>query len=248
MFDHVGIAVSDLAASERFYRAVLSGLGVEPSYAGEELVEWEDWALGPTDDAHPLTRGLHVGFRARDRGQVDAFWQAGVEAGYRDDGPPGLRARYGSTYYGGFLLDPDGNSVEAAHYEREAAVPAGRVDHLWIRVRDVQAARRFYSAIAPHAGLRLSREHPSRVQFSGADGSLSFLRDERALTEHVHIAFPAREDATVRAFHAAALAAGYADNGAPGERPAYHAGYYGAFVLDPDGHNVEVVNHNRAQM
>jgi hypothetical protein len=50
----------------------------------------------------------------------------------------------------------------------------------------------------------------------------------------------------VRAFHAAALAAGYEDHGAPGERPAYHPGYYGAFVLDPDGHNVEVVNHNRS--
>jgi len=52
-------------------------------------------------------------------------------------------------------------------------------------------------------------------------------------------------DATVRAFHAAALAAGYEDNGAPGERAVYHPGYYGAFVLDPDGHNIEVVNHNR---
>ena len=49
----------------------------------------------------------------------------------------------------------------------------------------------------------------------------------------------------MRAFHAAALAAGYEDHGAPGERPVYHPGYYGAFVLDPDGHNVEVVNHNR---
>jgi catechol 2,3-dioxygenase-like lactoylglutathione lyase family enzyme len=62
----------------------------------------------------------------------------------------------------------------------------------------------------------------------------------------VHLAFPAHEDAAVRAFHAAALAAGYEDHGAPGERAVYHPGYYGAFVLDPDGHNIEVVNHNRA--
>jgi len=53
------------------------------------------------------------------------------------------------------------------------------------------------------------------------------------------------ENATVRAFHAAAVAAGYTDHGGPGERAIYHPGYYGAFVLDPDGHNVEVVNHNR---
>jgi catechol 2,3-dioxygenase-like lactoylglutathione lyase family enzyme len=91
MFDHVGIAVSELAASERFYRTVLSVLGVEPSHADAQLVEWEDWAIGPTDREHPLTRGLHVGFRASEPAQVDAFWQAGVDAGYRDDGAPGPR-------------------------------------------------------------------------------------------------------------------------------------------------------------
>ena len=66
-----------------------------------------------------------------------------------------------------------------------------------------------------------------------------------APTENVHMAFPASDDATVDAFHRAAVAAGYRDNGAPGERPRYHPGYYGAYVLDPDGNNVEVVNHNR---
>ena len=89
MFDHVAISVSDLAASEGFYRTVLSVLGVERSHADVELVEWEDWDIGATDSEHPVTRGLHVGFRARDRGQVDAFWQAGIDAGYRDDGAPG---------------------------------------------------------------------------------------------------------------------------------------------------------------
>ena len=67
VFDHVGIAVSDLAASERFYRTVLSVLGVEPSHADAELVEWEDWDIMPTDPEHPVTRGLHVGFRAPSR-------------------------------------------------------------------------------------------------------------------------------------------------------------------------------------
>jgi hypothetical protein len=106
VFDHVAIAVSDLAASERFYRTVLGVLGVEPSQADAELVEWEDWDIGATDPEHPVTRGLHVGFRARDRTQVDAFWQAGVDAGYRDEGAPGPRTQYGSTYYGGFCSIP----------------------------------------------------------------------------------------------------------------------------------------------
>ena len=78
MFDHVGIAVSDLAASERFYRTVLSVLGAVPSHADTELVEWEDWDIGETDREHPVTRGLHVGFRAPDPRAVDAFWQAGI--------------------------------------------------------------------------------------------------------------------------------------------------------------------------
>ena len=245
MFDHVGIAVSDLAASERFYRTVLSVLGVEPTHADAELVEWADFDIGPTDREHPVTRGLHVGFRAPDRAHVDAFWQAGVDAGHPDEGAPGPRTQYGPTYYGGFLLDPDGNSVEAVHRDRRQPGPDGLVDHLWIRVRDLQASRRFYATIAPYAGIALGDDGPARVQFAGPDYSFSLIDDERPLTEQVHLAFPAADDATVRAFHAAALAAGYADHGAPGERAIYHPGYYGAFVLDPDGHNVEVVNHNR---
>ncbi len=243
MFDHVGIHNADLAASERFYRTVLSVLGLEPSYAGTDMVGWDDWWIGPADREHPVTRGLHVGFQAPDRAQVDAFWQAGLDAGYRDDGAPGPRTQYSPSYYGAFLLDPDGNSVEAVHHDRENAVPEGRVDHLWIRVRDPQASRRFYTTIAPHAGLRLVHEDPDHVQLAGSDYSFSLVRDERELTEHVHLAFRAAEDATVRAFHAAARVAGYQDHGAPGERAVYHPGYYAAFVLDPDGHNIEVVNH-----
>ena len=244
MFDHVAIGVADLAASERFYRTVLSELGVEPSHADAEIVEWADWDIMPTDREHPVTRGLHVGFRAPSREAVDAFWQAGIDAGYRDDGAPGPRTVYGSDYYGGFLLDPDGNSAEAVHTEREDPVPDGRVDHLWIRVRDPAASKRFYTTIAPHAGLRIGVDEPHRVQVVGESFSFSLIDDERPLTEYFHLAFPAQDDATVRAFHAAALAAGYEDHGGPGERAAYHPGYYGAFVLDPDGHNVEVVNHN----
>jgi catechol 2,3-dioxygenase-like lactoylglutathione lyase family enzyme len=117
--------------------------------------------------------------------------------------------------------------------------------HLRIRVRDPAAFKRFYPTIAPHAGLRIGVDEPDHVQVVGENFSFSLIDDERPLTEHVHIAFPAQDDATMRAFHAAALAAGYEDHGGPGERAVYHPGYYGAFVLDPDGHNVEIVNHNR---
>jgi catechol 2,3-dioxygenase-like lactoylglutathione lyase family enzyme len=82
-----------------------------------------------------------------------------------------------------------------------------------------------------------------RASFGAANASSSVIGGEP--TEHVHVAFAAKENATVDAFHRAALAGGYRDHGAPGERPVYHAGYYGAYVLDPDGNNIEVVSHNR---
>ena len=243
MFDHVEIAVSDLEASERFYRTVLGTLGIEPSQADAELVDWGHFALVPTDDDHPVSRGLHVAFFAPTRAGVDAFWQAGVDAGHRDDGAPGPRPEYGPDYYGGFLLDPDGNSAEAVNLDDERA--PGQIDHVWIRVADLAAARRFYVAIAPHSGFAAHEDEPGRAHFRGPGATFSLVAGG-SRTRNVHLAFPAVDDEVVRAFHATALEAGATDNGGPGERPAYHAGYYAAFACDPDGNNVEVVNHNRA--
>jgi catechol 2,3-dioxygenase-like lactoylglutathione lyase family enzyme len=126
---------------------------------------------------------------------------------------------------GDSLVDPDGNSVDVT---ANSVRPAGSIDRLELRVSDLEASTRFYETIAPYVDL----------------GSLALVSAE-APTRHLHFAFPALENATVEAFHAAAVAAGYRDNGGPGERPVYHPGYYAAFVLDPDGNNVEVVNHNR---
>ena len=241
MFDHVTIRGSDREASERFYDAVLQTCGIEATYSDSRFAEWDDFSLGVADDENPVTRRLHVGFGAPSRERVDAFWRAGTEAGYRDDGPPGLRPEYGDDYYGAFLLDPDGNSAEAVHHSEVR--PPGHIDHLWIRVADRAASQRFYETIAPYAGFRLANAN-ERSRFVGRGGSFTVLEDGPP-AEHVHLAFPASENATVDAFHRAALEAGYRDNGAPGERAQYHAGYYAAYVLDPDGHNVEVVNHNR---
>ena len=240
VFDHVTIRASDREASERFYDTVLEALGIEKTHSDAHYAEWDDFSLGAADEEHPVTRRLHVAFGAASPAEVDAFWRVGTDAGYRDDGAPGPRPQYGSDYYGGFLLDPDGNSAEAVHH---GSSPAGEIDHLWIRVADVAAAKRYYETVAPHAGFRLRDEAPDRVQFAGGGGSFSVVRG--APTEHLHVAFPAGDDETVDAFHRAATEAGYRDNGRPGERPVYHPGYYGAYVLDPDGNNVEVVNHNR---
>jgi catechol 2,3-dioxygenase-like lactoylglutathione lyase family enzyme len=241
VFDHVTIRVSDRQASQRFYDAVLMTLGVEATYSDAHFAEWDDFSLAAADDDNPLTRRLHIGFGAPSRENVERFWRAGTEAGHRDDGPPGPRPQYRDDYYGGFLLDPDGNSAEAVHHDEVR--PPGHIDHLWIRVADRAAAQRFYETIAPHASFQLANAR-ERSRFVGAGGSFTLL-DDGPPTERVHLAFPAPDDATVDAFHRAAIEAGYRDNGAPGERPHYHPGYYAAYVLDPDGNNIEVVNHNR---
>jgi catechol 2,3-dioxygenase-like lactoylglutathione lyase family enzyme len=139
-----------------------------------------------------------------------------------------------SREHAGVFHDPDGNRVEAVF--RGAGRKPGAIDHVRLRTRDVAAIRRFYVA----TGLELAVDAPDHVQV----GPVSYLAGDPP-TEHVHIAFGVDTNEAVDAFHRAAIAAGYTDNGGPGERAHYHPGYYGAFVLDPDGHNLEAVNHNR---
>jgi catechol 2,3-dioxygenase-like lactoylglutathione lyase family enzyme len=243
VFDHVTIRVADRAASLRFYDSVLSAIGIGSTSDDDELPEWEDFSLAQADAEKPVTRNLHIGFAARSRDEVRAFWQAGVDAGHPSDGEPGPRPQYDPDYYGAFLLDPDGNSAEAAIHSATTR-DNGNVDHLWIRVADLGAARGFYDAILPYTGFAKRKDEPDFVHYGAGGTSFSLLPGERP-TEGLHLAFPAADDDTVRAFHAAALEAGYRDNGAPGERLVYHPGYYSAFVLAPDGTNVEVVNHHR---
>ena len=116
MFDHIGLQVHDLAASIRFYEAALAPLGFvlcsrDDASAGfgpkDEPALW----LYATPKAKPSH--THVGFRAKERKAVDKFYAQGIESGGRDNGKPGLRADYSPTYYAAFLIDPDGNNVEA---------------------------------------------------------------------------------------------------------------------------------------
>ena len=115
MLDHVTIRVSDRRASEAFYYTVLGALGIEQTANDERLVEWDELSIAGDG---PLTRRLHVGFRAAGHAEVDAFWQAGIDAGHHDDGAPGPRAQYVEDHYGAFLLDPDGNNVEVVNHHR----------------------------------------------------------------------------------------------------------------------------------
>src|SRR4051812_23915977 len=201
-------------ASERFYEAVLAAIGIEPTHRSDAFTEWSDFSVAAASDERPVTRGLHVAFAAPSRAHVREFWRTGVDAGYRSDGEPGERPQYRPDYFGAFLLDPDGNSAEAVHHG--SLRTGGNVDHLWIRVADVGAARAFYETVAPHGGFRLKQADipdPPRAQFTGASGSFSLV-DDGEPTQNLHLAFAAGDDAVVDAFHRAATGAGYRDNGA----------------------------------
>jgi catechol 2,3-dioxygenase-like lactoylglutathione lyase family enzyme len=208
-----------------------------------EYREWDDFSIAPAEEGRPLTRHLHVAFAASSHEEVDAFWRRGVEGGFTSDGEPGLRPQYAPNYYGAFLLDPDGNSAEACCGFRKGGESS--IDHLWIGVGGLDESLLFWQAVAPVLGLGVSDPDEQRFHVYGRGRSFAIVADGRKPTEHVHFAFPVADDETVAEFHRVATAAGYRDNGQPGERPEYHHGYVGAFVLDPDGNNVEAVNHNR---
>ena len=125
------------------------------------------------------------------------------------------------------------------------------LDHIGFAVTDLAVSRAFYERALAPLGITLLMEvtgdmtggHGAHLGF-GRDGNPFFwIGTGKQASRNVHVALSAPDTATVDAFHAAALAAGGTDNGAPGLRPDYHPGYYGAFVLDPDGNNVEAVFH-----
>jgi catechol 2,3-dioxygenase-like lactoylglutathione lyase family enzyme len=122
------------------------------------------------------------------------------------------------------------------------------LDHVGFAVSDYERSKAFYAEALAPLGLTLLMEPIAQAAGFGKDGKPFFWIESRggAVTGRLHIAFATDDRATVDAFHAAALAAGATDNGAPGVREIYHPHYYGAYVLDPDGHNIEAVCHRPA--
>ncbi len=124
MLDHMTFRVRNLAASRRFYERALGELGYSIGYEGEHdgvrmlgFVHdgrFDTWLVEAPDDPSGPT---HLAWRAATREAVDAFHRAALEAGGRDNGPPGLRPHYHPNYYGAFVLDPDGNNVEAVCHD-----------------------------------------------------------------------------------------------------------------------------------
>ncbi len=117
------------------------------------------------------------------------------------------------------------------------------IDHIGLNVKDIAAAKRFYLGALGPLGFGVVMEFPEAVGFGPAGKPAFWIVARPPVTAGAHVAFEAGTRKAVDAFHAAALDAGGRDNGLPGLRPQYHASYYGAFVLDPDGNNVEAVCH-----
>jgi catechol 2,3-dioxygenase-like lactoylglutathione lyase family enzyme len=177
MFDRVTVRVSDLEAGRRFYGTLL----------GED---WGNFEIAPASEP---TRHLHVAFIADSRDEVDAFWRRGLDAGYESDGEPGLRPQYDTDYYGAFLLDPDGNSVESVYHGRVRS-GEGIIDHLWIGVRDLAASHRFWKTVTASLGLRFTSELPERFHLAARGRSFANVADGRPPSENVHLAFPIPAD------------------------------------------------------
>jgi hypothetical protein len=119
IFDHVDVHATNYAESVRFYETVLEPLGIPKLGEGKEEACFANLNVV---EREPGTQHLHLCFYARERAHVDAFHRAGVEAGFRSNGEPGYR-EYGAGYYAAYLLDPDGNNIEALYRD------AGNVGH-----------------------------------------------------------------------------------------------------------------------
>ena len=129
MLDHIGIAVSDIRRSEAFYVAALTPLGVSKLYEyGPEKTDSGGSAIGFGKDMFPffwigdnerVGAGTHVAFTTPDRATVNAFYDAAIAAGGKDNGAPGLRPKYHPNYYAAFVVDPDGINVEAVCHRPE---------------------------------------------------------------------------------------------------------------------------------
>ena len=115
------------------------------------------------------------------------------------------------------------------------------LDHVHLRVADLEASRRFYEAVTAALGIPVARSSESAFLIDEL-----YVSDDGEATSRVHIAFQAADEEAVQRFHEAGLDAGGTDNGRPGPRD-YHPGYYAAYLLDPDGNNVEAVYHGPAE-
>lgn len=256
-----------MARSRAFYDAALAPLGIaaiapnHPDFigyapGGERSMPWVS-ICRPFDD-QPATagNGFHLAWVADSEDAVRAFHAAALANGGTDEGAPGLRPHYDADYFGAYVRDPDGTKIQAVHYTHGR--PSGQggdvVSHVCLPVDDPDAGLAFYEPVFETLGLDRLRdeETPGEDYCFGHDGDrLPVVFIQRPFDgkpavagNGQHVAFQAPSRAAVDAFHAAALAGGGRDVGAPGDRPHYGDPYYAAYVRDPVGTKIQAVCRN----
>ena len=163
-------------------------------------------------------------------------------AAFTQQGSPSISKQDATRFSIAWRSDIWGGWQDASGRKRVLPVTLPLIDHLALRVRDVRRSRTFYEQALEPFGVKVveSSQGPGFAIEGGGD---FWIGEGEPPAAPVHVAFAAADRATVDKFHRAAVEAGGRDNGAPGLRPHYHAGYYAAFVIDPDGNNVEAVFH-----
>lgn len=118
MLNHISLSVRDLKRSALFYTETLAIIGIKPLFTIENEVigfgiDRPTFWINTSDDAHPMSKNVHVAFSCASRSDVDSWYNAAISAGAKNNGKPGLRPQYHENYYGAFVIDPDGNNIEA---------------------------------------------------------------------------------------------------------------------------------------
>lgn len=118
MINHISLSVRDFKKSVSFYTESLAVIGIKPLFTIENEVigfgiDRPMFWVGAADEAHPASTNVHVAFSCTSRSDVDAWYKAAIDSGAKDNGAPGLRPQYHENYYGAFVIDPDGNNIEA---------------------------------------------------------------------------------------------------------------------------------------
>ncbi len=236
MLGHVTLRTSDVPRATALLNALLGELGHEPQEADPEYTDWGNFGIAPAGlGGRGLTTNVHVGLLAESREAVDRFHAVGVELGCEDDGAPGPRPQYAPDYYGGFLRTFDGWSIEAVHGD----TGGNAVHHIALGTADLEAARPLIRALADALGWEVRADVPGNFRIGTDDDARLSLFDGRPPSQNVHFGFLVDSVDDVHRIHEQLLAAGWADDGAPGPRPEYSNGYYGGFLTGPDGNSYE---------
>lgn len=272
MLSHFTLGSNNLTRAQQFYTPVMAVLGQSLLESSDEYC-YRHYGLSFDSYPHlfvclpinelPATwsNGFHIAFHAQTTTAVDAFHAAAIANGGSDDGPPGLRTHYNDDYYAAYVRDPDGNKLQAVHYQngRDPGHTGDVVSHITLGVHEFERDRAFYSDILGEIGY-VERPDQSGTHdgsqdtaFGFEDGDLPLVYiqspfDGRPATwgNGIHTAFHAPSRHAVDRFHALALQHGGVCEGPPGLRPHYSANYYGAYVRDLVGNKLQAVYRGEA--